>query len=339
MTLPHGRRHEARHAATPRDDDGGLIFSVRTRTRSAIRVRASPAWHVSWTAEAQSSPPHEAADLVSVHELEETNRKENGMLNQRRRQSGSHESWGVVRSTLVVLAAGAILGWGAPPALAQLNGPTLRGCVKPKTGDLRLLVDAADVCVTKANKEVPVSWPAIPTPGPKGDKGDTGAKGDKGDKGDQGNAGAKGDTGNPGPSGPAGSNLNVLGGSTGADEMFNSGVQFISVLSGKRTRIMEDADFIMPMDGDMSRLNVTLSEPPGPSGTGRFYTFTALKDGVPTALSCTVFETATHCANISDVVSFVAGDLLVIQVTAGAAGAGHPANSNARWSAAYDATP
>ena len=262
------------------------------------------------------------------------------MLNERRHQWNIRESWGARWSTaLAAVAAGAMLLSGAPAAVAQLNGNTLHGCVKPKTGDLRLLVDATDACVTKGNKEVPVSWPAVPTPGPKGDKGDTGAKGDKGDKGDKGIAGDQGSAGTQGIQGPAGSNLNIIGGSTGADELFNSGVQYISVLNGKRTRLIEEAEFIMPVDGDMSHFSVTLSMRPGLTGTGRFFTFTVLKDGSPTTLACTVFELATSCSDLGDVVSFVAGEKLVIQVTAGASGAGHPENANARWSAAYDATP
>jgi hypothetical protein len=272
-----------------------------------------------------------------MHEAEETNREENSMLNEREQRRDVDGRRAVIRGAAVGLAAGMFLLWGAPPASAQLGGSTLNGCVKSKSGDVRLLVDANDACVTKNNKEIPVSWPAVPTPGPKGDKGDTGAKGDKGDKGDTGVKGDKGDTGDQGIQGPPGSNITILGGSSGNDELFNSGVQYVPVLIGKRTRVLEEADFPLPVDGELSRLSVILSKAPGPLGSGRSFTFTVLKDGAPTALACTVFETATHCANVADAATFVAGDTLVMQVTA--AGASSPITSTARWNAAYDATP
>lgn len=84
-------------------------------------------------------------------------------------------------------------------------------------------------------------------------------------------------------------------------------------------------DAPVPVAGTFDRLYVELTGSPG-VGTG--YTFTVLKNGVATALVCSVTGTNTTCNDTVDTVSVVADDLLAMQLSIQS---GTPTARIARW--------
>lgn len=70
---------------------------------------------------------------------------------------------------------------------------------------------------------------------------------------------------------------------------------------------------LVPTGGTISKLYVLHKTAPGVGASGKQYVWTITKNGTPTALTCTVFETATTCNDTSNSFSVVANDSLRIQ--------------------------
>lgn len=89
----------------------------------------------------------------------------------------------------------------------------------------------------------------------------------------------------------------------------NVGTNFFLMPWGTTTSATE-ANMSIPMQsGTAKKLMVSLTTAPGATGSA---TLTIRKNGVDTALSCTVSGTATTCSNTSTSVSFNDGDLVSI---------------------------
>lgn len=69
-------------------------------------------------------------------------------------------------------------------------------------------------------------------------------------------------------------------------------------------------DSPVPVGGTIDKFYVELS---GAPGVGSGYTATILKNGIATALTCNIVDTATSCSDTVNSVSVVSGDLLAIQ--------------------------
>ena len=69
---------------------------------------------------------------------------------------------------------------------------------------------------------------------------------------------------------------------------------------------------VFPTGGTLKNLYVDL---PAAPGAGASRTFTVRKNGVPTALTCTIADPATSCSDTVNTVSFAAGDTAVLQQT------------------------
>ncbi len=65
----------------------------------------------------------------------------------------------------------------------------------------------------------------------------------------------------------------------------------------------------------LSNLYVALSGAPGLAASGKSYTFTLRVNGVDTALTCTVLETATTAEDAVNIVELAAGDLVSMEIT------------------------
>jgi hypothetical protein len=106
-----------------------------------------------------------------------------------------------VTSTLALFLA---TSGGVAVATGTIPGADgqLQGCYATKTGDLRVVADAAE-CDSKS--ETAISWAQTGPAGASGPAGATGAPGPKGDPGPQGEPGAAGEQGPRGERGPAGS--------------------------------------------------------------------------------------------------------------------------------------
>ena len=78
------------------------------------------------------------------------------------------------------------------------------------------------------------------------------------------------------------------------------------------TKTETRADFIMPVAGQIGGLRVVLSAAPG---AGNSYNFTVRKNVTNTSLGFTISGTDTSGEDYANIVDFVAGDLLNIQIT------------------------
>ncbi len=158
----------------------------------------------------------------------------------------------------------------------------------------------------------PASWDLIAQ---KGDTGATGPMGPAGPKGPMGPTGATGAMGPQGPPGPAGAN--GTSGSAIGGNYANTGTNNFLIPWGSTTNATEaNANVPLP-SGKASKLVVSLTVAPG---AGQSATVTIRKNGVNTALTCTVSGTATTCSDLVNSVTFSNGDLLsVLYAEAGAA--------------------
>lgn len=137
--------------------------------------------------------------------------------------------------------------------------------------------------------------------GPSGPTGATGPAGPTGPTGAAGPAGATGPTGAPGANGTSGS---AIGGNYP-----NTGNNLFLIPWGNTSSATEDNANIPLPSGTASKLVVSRVVAPG---AGHSITVTIRKNGVNTALTCTISGTATTCTDTADSVTFSDGDLLSI---------------------------
>jgi hypothetical protein len=102
---------------------------------------------------------------------------------------------------LATLLAGVALGAGVMTVTADQDASTLHGCVDSKSGQVRIVDDAA---LCNAKKETAVAWNVQGPAGPQGPQGPQGEPGPMGATGAQGPQGADGARGPAGPQGPQG---------------------------------------------------------------------------------------------------------------------------------------
>lgn len=236
-------------------------------------------------------------------------------------RSGRAGRLGIVAGAL----AGAFLGVLLGPMIASAQAPTFLYACQKGAGNARI-VDAATPC---KKQEVRFQWPADYVPGPKGE---TGNKGDKGDKGDQGNQGIQGIQGIQGLQGDPGAN--VLG-SAPSTPLFSSGVMFTGPMTVKLSRDEEDVTLDVPENGAMGNLYARVASAPGNVGSGKRFVVTVRQNGLDTALTCEIFETARTCNDTTHAVTFNEGDVVSLKIEA----FNSPLQSLLRWSAVFEGAP
>ena len=159
----------------------------------------------------------------------------------------------------------------------------------------------------------PSDWDLIAQRGATGAVGATGATGATGD---QGPAGPQGLPGPPGPVGPQGETgpkgdpgANGTSGSAIGGNYPNTATNnFLIPWSGTTNATEANANIPLP-SGKAGKLVVNLTVAPG---TGQSATLRIRRNGVNTALTCTVSGTATTCSDTVDSVTFNDGDLLSV---------------------------
>ena len=105
------------------------------------------------------------------------------------------------RVTLIVIAAGAMVGTGVAFATIPDAGGTIHACFARSGGSLRVI----DAGVTNCKSgEISLNWNTQGAPGPAGPQGAPGPAGPAGAAGAKGDPGAAGAQGPQGPAGPAG---------------------------------------------------------------------------------------------------------------------------------------
>jgi hypothetical protein len=158
--------------------------------------------------------------------------------------------------------------------------------------------------------------------GPSGQDGEDGAQGATGADGAQGVTGPQGDLGPTGPLGPA-----TLVGGSGNTSLHQSNTNFVAAGVFAVGTNQNTIATPIPVGGTVSNLQVRLSGTLG-SGSTRSYTFTVLRNGSPTGLTCQIFSpSATNCSGSDDEV-WNAGDSISLQATP----AGTPTGRSVFWS-------
>jgi hypothetical protein len=112
-----------------------------------------------------------------------------------------------------------------------------------------------------------------------------------------------------GATGPTGANL--FGGTQSNNTTSNSATRFLAPFYYAAASATEANDQIPTVAGVFSDFKVSLSGDPGGGATQ--YAFTVRKNGVDTAIACTIAGTATVCSDAANTVTFAAGDLLSVR--------------------------
>lgn len=79
--------------------------------------------------------------------------------------------------------------------------------------------------------------------------------------------------------------------------------------------VLNHNELVVRENTRIGNLYVALSAAPGLAASGKQYAFTVLVNGVPSPLTCTVFETATVAEDAVNLVDLVAGDMISLQHT------------------------
>ena len=86
---------------------------------------------------------------------------------------------------------------------------------------------------------------------------------------------------------------------------------------------------ILPVKGTLSKLNIGLSDA---AGSGKTYTFTVMKNGLATSVSCSISETvAVSCGDSENSAIFSADDTISIRSVP----SGTPSSHYMRWTAKF----
>ena len=88
--------------------------------------------------------------------------------------------------------------------------------------------------------------------------------------------------------------------------------------------------FPMPA-GTVRQLRVRVPIAAGAAGSGNTWRFTVHKNGSPTSVTCSIFETASSCSDLANYATFAAGDLISLRVEA----ISNPADSDGLWTAQF----
>jgi hypothetical protein len=119
-----------------------------------------------------------------------------------------------------------------------------------------------------------------------------------------------------------------FGGGTGPTNLARGAVHFIPAFDSNVDVAESAVDQAMPGAGTISSLYVRLSAAPG---AGTSYAFFVRRNGVDTALTCTVSGTAMGCSDLVNSVAFSAGDLISVR----SAPTSNPAARTMRWTATF----
>jgi hypothetical protein len=90
----------------------------------------------------------------------------------------------------------------------------------------------------------------------------------------------------------------------------------------------------VPVAGTLSLLYVRIDGTAGTAGSGRSYTVTIRLNGTDTSVSCVILDTATSCSDLSNSVTFAAGDLISVVAVPSAV---NPIARTMRWTARFSA--
>jgi hypothetical protein len=127
----------------------------------------------------------------------------------------------------------------------------------------------------------------------------------------------------------AGLTSSIIGGGTGGANLQNNQIDFVPVFNSNVSNVELENQQFMPVAGTVSNFYVILNKSPG---TNHWYTFVVRKNGANTPVTCTISGTATTGSDLTNSVSFAAGDYISIMSNFSPS---HPTASAMVWTAKF----
>jgi outer membrane protein assembly factor BamB len=121
----------------------------------------------------------------------------------------------------------------------------------------------------------------------------------------------------------------IIGGGTGSVNLQGASTNYVPMFNSNRSAVESEVQQFMPVAGTVSNFYVILD---GSPGTSRWYTFVVRKNGADTPLTCTIADTDTTGSDLTNSVSFAAGDYISIMSTPSAA---NPTGRSMLWTAKF----
>jgi len=121
----------------------------------------------------------------------------------------------------------------------------------------------------------------------------------------------------------------IIGGGTGTTNLQGASINYVPMFESNRSQVENENQQFMPVAGTVSNFYVILN---GSPGTNHWYTFVVRKNGANTPVTCTISGAATTGSDLTDSVSFAAGDYISIMVTPSAA---NPTGRLMLWTAQF----
>ena len=120
----------------------------------------------------------------------------------------------------------------------------------------------------------------------------------------------------------------TIGGGTGLTTLSRSSTSYVPMFNTGVSSVESGSQQFMPVAGTVSRFYIILNISPG---SGKSFTFIVRKNGAATPVTCTISGTATTGSDLTNSVSFTAGDRISIMVTP----AGNPTATVMLWTAKF----
>jgi len=121
----------------------------------------------------------------------------------------------------------------------------------------------------------------------------------------------------------------IIGGGTGPTNLQGASINYVPMFESNRSTVERENQQFMPVAGTLSNFYVTLN---GSPGSNRWYTFVVHKNGADTPVTCTIAGTNTTGSDLTNSVSFAAGDYISIMSTPSAA---NPTGRLMLWTAQF----
>ncbi len=120
----------------------------------------------------------------------------------------------------------------------------------------------------------------------------------------------------------------IIGGGTGTSSLHRTATRYVPMFNAGRSATESDVQQPVPVAGTVSSFYVTLD---GSPGSGNSYTFVVRKNGEDTPVTCIISDADTTGSDLTDSVSFDAGDYISIMVTP----ASNPTARSMSWTAQF----
>jgi FlaG/FlaF family flagellin (archaellin) len=121
----------------------------------------------------------------------------------------------------------------------------------------------------------------------------------------------------------------IIGGGTGSVNLQGASINYVPMFESNRSQVENENQQFMPVAGTVSHFYVILN---GSPGNNRWYTFVVRKNGADTPVTCTIAGTNTTGSDLTNSVSFAAGDYISIMSTPSAA---NPTGRSMLWTAQF----